>query len=540
MRHKIPLIGVFFLLSFVYTFVPLSIPSQVARDSPRSYGDAIVVGSIGDARTLIPILASDSSSGEICSLIYNGLVKYDKDLHLIGDLSENWEVKENGLLIIFHLRRNVIWHDGKPFSARDVEFTFKKLTDPNVKTPYSGDFLMVKELRVIDDYTVSVRYREPFAPGLASWGMPIMSEHSLKNEDLNNTKLSREPIGTGPYVFKAWKTAEKIELVLNPDYFEGRPFINRYIYRIIPDQATIFLEVQAQGIDFSGLTPLQFMRQTQTSFFKKNFKKYRYPSFGYTYMGFNLKNKLFQDAAVRRAINYAIDKDEIIKGVLLGTGREITGPFVPESWAYNKDVIPAPFDPQLSKKLLKEALWQDTNGDGWLEKDGNTFEFTIITNQGNEQRRMCAELIQKRLAQVGIKVKIKILEWSSFISEFIDKRRFDAVLLGWSLSRDPDCYDIWHSSKTKEGEFNFIGYSNEEVDRLLIEGRRTFDQDKRRNIYHRIHELIYDEQPYIFLYVPDSLTAIHSRFEGIEVAPAGIGYNFIKWYVPEEKQRYIK
>lgn len=531
MNLKIPLIGVFFLLIFSENCVLCTEPE---------YGDAIVVGSIGDARTLIPILASDSSSGEICSLIYNGLVKYDKDLNIVGDLAEGWEIKENGLLIIFHLRKNVRWHDGAPFSARDVEYTFKKLIDPNVRTPYSGDFMMVKELRVIDDYTVSIRYKEPFSPGLASWGMSIMPKHLLENEDLNKTKFARAPIGTGPYIFKSWKTAEKIELVFNLNYFEGRPYIDRYIYRIIPDQATLFLELQAQNVDFSGLTPLQFIRQTETNFFRKNFRKYKYPSFGFTYLGFNLKNKLFQDINVRKAINYAIDKNEIINGVLLGQGRQITGPFVPESWAYNKEIKAAPYNSELSKKLLNEAGWIDTNNDGWLDKEGNSFEFTIITNQGNEQRRMCAELIQKRLSQIGIKVKIKIIEWSAFISEFIDKRRFDAVLLGWSLSRDPDCYDIWHSSKIKEGEFNFIGYSNPEVDSLLVEGRRTFDQEKRKRIYHRIQEIIYDEQPYIFLYVPDSLPVIHSRFEGIQVAPAGIGYNFIKWYVPREKQRYIK
>ncbi|MBM3254434.1 MAG: peptide-binding protein, partial [Candidatus Omnitrophica bacterium] len=339
--------------------------NHINHNNP-SYGDAIVVGSIGDARTLIPILASDSSSSEICSLIYNGLVKYDRDLNIVGDLAERWEIRENGLLIIFHLRKNVRWHDGAPFSARDVEFTFKKLIDPNVRTPYSGDFLMVKELKVIDDYTVSVRYKEPFSPGLASWGMPIMPRHLLENENLNKTKFARASIGTGPYIFKSWKTAEKIELVSNSDYFEGRPYIDKYIYRIIPDQATLFLELRALNVDFSGLTPLQFIRQTETNFFRKNFRKYKYPSFGFTYLGFNLKNKLFQDINVRQAINYAIDKNEIINGVLLGQGRQITWPFVPESWAYNKEVKPAAYNPEFSKRLLNEAGWQDTNGDGWL------------------------------------------------------------------------------------------------------------------------------------------------------------------------------
>lgn len=546
MYKKIPLLAVFFLLlgtfprgtPFVGTAPLIAVDSMTG--AVPAYGDAIVVASIGDANTLVPILASDSASQDICGLVFNGLVKYDKDINLVGDLAERWEIKEDGLVIIFHLRKNVRWHDGYPFTAHDVEFTYKKLIDPNVRTPYSGDFERVKSLEVLDDYTVKVKYKEPFSPGLSSWGMWIMPKHILENEDLSNTKFSRAPIGTGPYKFKEWKTGEKIVLVTNQDYFEGRPYIDRYIYRIIPDQATIFLELQTQGVDEVGLTPLQYSRQTDTAFFKRHYRKYRYPAFGYTYLGFNLKDPKFKDKKVRLAIDYAIDKEEIIKGVLMGLGRVSTGPFPPESWAYNKDILSIPYDPKKAKELLREAGWEDTNGDGWLDKEGKRFEFTLITNQGNDPRKMSAEIIQRRLKEIGIDMKIRIIEWGTFLTEFIDKRRFEAIILGWGLSRDPDAFDIWHSSKQKEGEFNFIGYDNKEVDRLLEEGRRVFDQEKRKEIYHKVHQLIFDDHPYVFLYVPDALPIVHARFKGIEPAPLGIGYNFIKWYVPKEEQKYTR
>lgn len=521
----------------VFLFVVLCL---FAFSNQRDYGDAIVVGSIGEPRTLVPILASDSASGAICGLVFNGLVKYDKDLRLTGDLAERWEVSEDGLEIIFYLRKEVRWHDGAPFTSKDVEFTYRSLIDPNVRTPYSGDFEMVEKLEAIDDHTLKVLYKEPFSPGLSSWGMNIMPRHILGGEDLNNTKFARSPIGTGPYKFKVWKTGEKVELISNHDYFEGRPCIDRYIYRIIPDQATLFLELRAEGVDYTSLTPMQFKRQTESRFFKESFQKFNFPSFGYTYLGYNLDDPRFRDLRVRQAINYAIDKDEIIRGVLLGLGSVATGPFIPESWAYNKHVGAFEYNPKKASMLLKEAGWQDADGDGILEKDGKKFTFTIITNQGNEQRRMTAEILQRRLKEVGIEVKIKIIEWSAFVSEFIDKRRFDAVLLGWSLSLDPDMYDIWHSSKTKEGQFNFVGYSNQEVDRLLIEGRRTFDQKKRAEIYHKIHKILYEEQPYLFLYVPDALPILHGRFKNIEVGVAGIGHNFIEWYVPREEQKYTR
>ena len=513
------------------------IPSS---DGTPAYGDAFVTGSIGDARTLIPILASDSASGDICGLIFNGLVRYNPRLELEGDLAENWEVSEDHLTITFHLRKNVRWHDGVPFTAKDVEFTYQQLIAPAVKTPYSGDFERVELLQVVDDFTIRVKYKEPFVPGLASWGMGILPRHLLEGKDLNSTEFSRHPVGTGSYRFVRWKTGELIELEANPDYYEGKPYINRYLYRIIPDQATMFLELQGLGIDSTGLTPLQFNRQTETSFLKRQFQKFRYPSFGYTYLGFNLNDKRFSDLRVRRAITAAIDRQEIIQGILLGLGTELTGPFPTESWAYNHSVQPIVYDPALAKWLLAEAGWEDHDRDGWLDKEGIKFEFTIITNQGNDQRKMAAEIIQKRLAEIEISVKVQVIEWSSFISEFIDKRRFEAVLLGWSLSRDPDLYDIWHSSKTKEGEFNFLGYANSEVDELLIEGRRTFDQKERQRIYHRLHELIAKDAPVIFLYVPDALPVVHRRFHGVEVAPIGIGYNFIEWYVPQGEQRYTR
>ncbi len=538
MLKKIPryIIGVFFLLSLQFW----GHPAADTAGWPQSYGDAIVTASIGDASTLVPILASDSASAEICGLVFNGLVRYDRNLELEGDLAESWEIKENGLVIIFHLRKNVRWHDGQPFTARDVEFTYQKLIDPNVKTPYSGDFERVRSLEVLDDYTVRVSYKEPFSPGLSSWGMWIMPKHILESEDLSNTKFSRKPVGTGPYKFKEWRTGEKIVLVSNHDYYEGRPYIDRYIYRIIPDQATTFLELQTQGVDQVGLTPLQYARQTDTPFFKKYYRKYRYPSFGYTYLGFNMKDPKFADKRVRLAIDYAIDKDEIIKGVLLGLGRVSTGPFPPESWAYNKDVKAVPYDPRKAKELLKEAGWEDINSDGWLEKEGRRFKFTLMTNQGNDTRKTTAEIIKRRLEEIGIEVEVRIIEWATFLSEFIDKKKFDAVVMGWNLSRDPDCYDIWHSSKQREGEFNFIGYGNKEVDRLLEEGRREFDRQKRKDIYNRVHQLIFDDHPCIFLYVPDALPVVHARFKGIDPAPAGIGYNFIKWYVPKQEQKYTR
>ncbi len=320
-------------------------------------------------------------------------------------------------------------------------------------------------------------------------------------------------------------TGQKIVLVSNPDYFEGRPYIDGYIMRIIPDTATMFLELRANGIDRMGLTPLQYTRQTENNLFRKNYNKFRYLSFAYTYLGYNLKNPLFADKRVRQAIAYAVNREEIIDGVLLGLGKPATGPYKPGTWAYNPNVRAYPYDPQKAKALLAEAGWRDADGDGILDKEGKAFEFEIITNQGNEIRAKCAEIIQQRLAEVGIRVKIRVVEWAAFVNDFINKRKFDATILGWTIPMEPDLYDVWHSSKTGPEELNFVSYKNAEVDALIVKARETFDQKLRKRCYDRIQEILAEEQPYLFLYVPDALPIIHARFRGVETAPLGIGWN---------------
>lgn len=511
---------------------------KTGETTTPAYGDILVEGSIGDASNLIPILSSDATSHSISAQVFNGLVKYDKNLNVVGDLAESWVISDDGLVFTFHLRKGVKWHDGRPFTADDVLYTYQVTVDPKTPTAYAGDFLKVKKAEVIDPYTFRVTYDKPFAPALTSWGAAILPKHLLEGKDITQSCLSRHPIGTGPYLFKEWVTGQKIVLISNPDYFEGRPYIDGYIMRIIPDTATMFLELRAKGVDQMNLTPLQFTRQTENNLFRNNFNKYRYLSFSYTYLGYNLENPLFTDKRVRQAISHAINKEEIIQGVMLGLGKIATGPYKPGTWAYNPNVKKYSYDPDKAKILLADVGWKDTDGDGILDKDGTPFTFEIITNQGNEVRAKCAEIIQRRLADIGIKVKIRIIEWAAFINEFINKRRFDTTILGWTVTLDPDLYDVWHSSKTKPGELNFISYKNEEVDNLLEKGRTTFDRTERKRCYDRIQEIFAEEQPYTFLYVPDALPIISARFKGIEPAPLGIGYNFIKWYVPKSEQKY--
>ncbi|MCI0470000.1 MAG: peptide-binding protein [Nitrospirae bacterium] len=516
------------------SFLTLFLLSGCAREPDIKNPDTITVGSLADAKRLLPLLASDSASGEISGHIFNGLTKYDRDIKITGDLAESWKISPDGLTIIFNLRRGVKWHDDVEFTADDVIFTYRSVTNPKVPTPYSSVYGPIEKVEVIDKYTVRVRYKEPYAPALESWGMGIIPRHILEGKDISSPEVNRNPIGTGPYKMKEWVTGQKIVLEAFDGYYEGVPGIKKYIARIIPDTATMFLELKFGGIDYMGLTPPQFKLQANTDFFNRYFQKFRYPAFGYTYLGYNLLNPLFSDSRVRQAITYAINKKEIIAGVLLGYGSPCTGPFPPESWAYNKTAKDYEYNPDKAVKLLSDAGW-NRNYEGIMEKNGKRFSFTVLINQGNEARLKAAQIIKEQLKHIGIDVNIKVLEWQAMLNEFIHKKRFEAVIMGWGLSRDPDIYDIWHSSKTKEGEFNFISYKNEQVDKLLLEGRRTFDAEKRKVIYHKLHAILAEDQPTTFLFVPDALPLLHKRFKGVEKAPIGIWYDFIHWRVPREK-----
>jgi len=510
--------------------------AALAQDHP--YGDAYVTGSIGDARVLIPFLADDSSSGEICGNIFNGLTKLDKDLNVVGDLAESWEISEDKLVITFRLRAGVKWHDGYPLTAEDVKFTFKSIMDPKNGCPYTSNYQDITNIEILDNHTIRFTYEKPYAPALTKLGMGIVPKHVLAGRDIRASGFKRSPVGTGPYKFVKWKTDEYIILESNKEYFEHRPYIDKRVTRVIPNQAMQFIELLSGAIDAMGLNAYQYRHRTQTPRFRKDLTTYKYLSHGYVYLGYNMSDPLFADRRVRRALSYAINRQEIIDGVRLGLGEVCTGPFLKGTRYYNESVGGYPFDPEKARLMLARAGWRDTDKDGILDKNGEPFKFRIITNQGNKEREDIATIIQRQFASLGIKVDIQIIAWAAFIDQFIDKKNFQAVILGWSLPTDPDCYNVWHSESSKEGGLNFVSYKNEEVDRLIVAGRSTYDEEERRGIYHKIHELISEDAPYTFLYFPYATPAISKRFRGIEPAPAGIGHNFIDWHVPEAERRY--
>lgn len=527
-------VAIFLLFAFFLINIVSCNKKSIEKKQDIESADVYVTSGIGDAIYLNPVLASDSASSSINSLVYNGLLKYDKDLNLVCDLAQNFEISDDGLEIKFNLKKNILWHDGHKFTVDDVKFTFDKLIDPDTRTPFSSDYLMIREFKIIDDYSFVVKYSRVFAPILESWCIGIIPKHIFENQDINTSEYNRKPVGTGPYVFRKWITDQKIILEANPDYYEGMPKIKFYMYRIIPDQAVQFLELRTETIDELSLTPDQW--HAYDSFFK-NYNKYRYPSFGFTFLGFNLEKEPYNNIKFRQAISYAIDKKDIIDGVLSGTAKSAQGIYPPQSWAY-KEIESYEYNIEKASNLLKSVGFTKSE-DGYLLYKNKKFEINIITNQGNKSRELTSQIIQEQLKKVGLKVNIRILEWSTFINQYVNKKNFDALLLGWNTAVDPDQYLLWHSSQTGQGQYNFMSYKNKEVDELFVKARTTFDKEKRKQYYHRIQDIMRADPPCIFLYFPENLVCVHKRFNGVELAPAGIGWNFNNWWVDAGNVKYL-
>lgn len=501
----------------------------------KEYGGKLLLASIGEPSNLIPPLASDSASSEVNGFIYTSLLRYDKEYNIIKNAAEEYEVLDGGRLFRFKLREDILWQDGKPLTADDVTFTYELMINPNTPTAYAADYKNVAEFKQIDKYRIEVRYEEAFARAPITWMRAILPKHILEKENLTATQYARNPIGAGPFKLKEWKAGNRIILEASDTYFKGRPYLDEIVYRIIPDASTIFLEAKAGRLDMLGLSPQQYLRQTLSQEWKDNWNKFKYLANGYTYVGFNLDHPLFKNIKIREALSYATDRKALVKGALLGLGEPTVGPYKPGSWVYNTDLEPYSYNPEKAKALFAEEGWVPGE-DGILEKDGLRFSFTLLINQGNKEREHIAIILQQYWQAVGVDIKIRTVEWATFITEFINKKNFEAIILAWNILDDPDIFDVWHSSATRPGGLNFVNYKNKEVDSLLEKARITVSQEERKIYYDAFQEILYRDKPYLFLYVPYSLPMIQKRIQDVEESISGVGHNMDMWWIPKELQ----
>ncbi len=429
---------------------------------------------------------------------------------------------EHNPVVLFQLRKGVLFHDGHEFDSRDVQFTYEVITVPENLSPRVPDFEPVKAVKPLGRYVVKIIYKRLFEPGFQSWGMGILPEHLLNRQrlseeairlgrDPNNFSVrdsgfNRAPIGTGPFRFSEWKTDQYIRLTRFEDYWEGAPNLHQYLFRIIPDPLTAELTFYAGTSDAYGAQPHQVERLKDDP----RFQSFSRLGLGYSYIGYNMRRPIFQDVRVRRALGMAINIQEIIDYVLYGQAERTTGPYPKQTDFYNPAVKPFPYDPEGALRLLAEAGWT-RNADGWLEKDGQPLAFTLITNAGNEIRKAVMVVAQNAWRRLGIKVETLSMEWAVFINERVDKGDFDALILGWAMGLDADLYQIFHSSQTGHFQLNFVGYKNPKSDALMVRIRQEYNHERQVAMARDLHRLIAQDQPYTFLFVRKSVMLLDRK-----------------------------
>jgi peptide/nickel transport system substrate-binding protein len=509
----------------------------VAPLDARAAGKDLVVGLAGDATSLNPVIATDGQSYIVEWPIFDSLVELDDKLNIRPLLAESWDVAKDGLTYTFKLKKGVKWHDGKPFTARDVAFTFYSVLDPKVTTPHRAYFdmlasfpeltnkdnpkkpeeLAVKPIEVVDDHTVRFRLRYPSGAFLAVLVNPragVVPEHVLKGQDLNTAEFNRKPVGTGPFKFVEWKRGERIVLEANEQYHGGRPGLNRVIFRIIPDDVVLLQELRAGGVDFVDRPPLiEVARMKQTP----GLQVLVTDNTSYTYFGWRQDLAPFDDVRVRRALNHAIDVPTIVKEVLQGYASIATGQFPPSSWAFDPSVKPYPYDPTRAKAILAEAGWKP-GPDGVLAKDGKRFSFSVRHDQASQTVKDAAVIIQEYLKRIGVEAKLEPLDWPTFVKKLFASE-FEGIVVAWTNHHDPDpfAYTIWHSSQWKGR--NFAHYKNPRADEALEAARRTANQAERKKHYAEFSRILMEDAPYVFLYFEQQVYITRQGYDGFVPIP---------------------
>lgn len=483
------------------------------------FGSTLQLAISTNPARLNPLIATDSSSSSITGFIFSSLLKYDENgTNIVGDLASSYRFITPTKLE-FNLRRDVYWHDGAKFSAKDVVFTYNLIKSDYISTPYASDFRLVKSVKSDGDYRIIVEYEKPYFKALNIWMMGIVPEHILKNEkNIMSSSFNTNPIGTGAYVLEKLEFSKSIKLKAFERYYEGRAKIDAINFTVLADPLTRFLMLKSNKIDISSLEAMQYERQIDKTF-HNSFNTLELPSHSYTYLGFNLKNKKFSNPRIREALSLAIDRDEIIDILYLGHAKVCKGPFLPGSSGFDNSVKEPVKDLKRAKKILKEL--------GYSEDNPLTFE--IATSNSSSIRPYMAEIIQKQLSKIGVKVTIKVLEWQAFLNTIVMPRNFDTVLLGWALSITPDPYAIWYSEADKAGGFNFIGYSSKRVDNLIEQMEQSVDKDIIAKLQREIFKEIVQDNPYLFLVVPNDINVYSKKIKNIKPTINGIWDDYIKW-----------
>jgi len=463
--------------------------------------------------TLAPGKSVASIVNTIRAAIYETLVDRDLEGNFVPGLATSWEVSEDGTEWTFHLRRDVKFHSGKMLSAEDVKATFDRLLNPSYALPLSKIFRVIKSVQIIDDYTVKFVTEKPVADMLARMAYAHAEIIGKEAVEKYGADLDWVEDGTGPYKLESYVPEESVTLVRFNDYWGGKPYLDKIVFKVVREDATRVAMLETGQADVVVNVPAADVPRLQAN---PNIEIHIEPSSRVAHIGLNCQKPPFNDVRVRQALNYAIDREAIIKGILKGVGKPAYSIVSPIVWGYYK-VEKYYYDPQKAKKLLAAAGYP------------NGFKATLWTPQGRYfMDKETAVAVQAQLREVGVDVDVRVIDWATYLSLLrkpLEESRTEMYLLGWESGTGDIAYIldlVFDSAAWPPESWNTMFYKDTAVDVLIDAGKVTTDLKDRHEIYKGLQKLVVDDAPWIFLYVYQMVTGMRSNVHGLRLLPTEV------------------
>jgi len=504
----------------------------------QRYGRTVVVAGRGDPISMNSLVSTDFESEQHqIYVLFVTLVANDQSYEPQPYFASSWEFDSDTSEVVFHLRHDLEWHDGTPVTSRDVAFTFERLKNPAVPFPNPSYFDYWDAVEVIDPVTVRFFIR-PHANALYGWTQTaIMPEHNLGEvppQDLESHPFGTlSPVGNGPFRFAERIPGDRWVFEANLDFPEelgGRPYVDRLVYRQIPDEFTLAAALLTGEVDLVIEASPSMLDQVADD---PDVVSVSYAAPEYAFIAWNSRRAEFADPLVRRALSMAIDRETLVQAVLGGNGTVAPGPVGPWHWAYDSTWAPLPYAPEQAAALLDQAGWTDSDGDGARDRDGEPFRFELLATPRRDWAAI-QTLVQASLDQIGVEVEAVVREQGALIPLVVGAdRRFDAVIIGWARDVPLNDIDLWACDQVGQ-PFQFTSYCNPELDTVLDSIPLVADRDQLRSLIGRYHELIVEDQPYTFLYYVDRVDLARSRVYGTRMDSRGDWVEVARWWVHDE------
>lgn len=508
-----------------------------------NFGGEYIEGIVGQPSHINPIISSSNSADEdLVQLVYSGLMKYDGQGKIVPDLAESYEISDDKTLYTFHLKNNVTWHDGQPFTADDVAFTANILSDPAYKSPLRINWQGIT-INIVDDSTITFQIKSPYIGFLNNLTFGILPKHiweAVSPDKFSLTDLNLEPIGTGPYKYSSIQKDSSgniisYKLAANPNYFTGKPYISKITFNYYSDDdAALEAYNSKEVMSINSLSPqkISAIKLAQST----ALHKFNIPRYFAVFINQTKSIPLASDE-VRNALDQATNREEIIERVLASNGQSVYSPILKGMLGYSEDPDKREFNLEKANKLLDDAGWAKGES-GTRSKNGTVLQLTLITTDWPELSQT-AEILKEQWAKVGAEVNVNTYSISDIQQNYLRPREYDALLFGQVLGADPDPYSFWHSSQKRDPGLNLSLFGDSDTDKLIEDGRVEFDPEKRTQIYIDFQKKLLAETPAIFLYSPAYIYPVNKKVQGINIenliSPARIFSDISHWYIKTKR-----